>query len=47
MATLTEFLCGDERTFQKDNHLCSTPLIRPFMVEWPDGSHSYCLPKGT
>ena len=24
----TEFLCGDERTFQKDNHLCSTPPIR-------------------
>ena len=23
-----------------DNHLCSTPPIRPFMVEWPDGSHS-------
>ena len=31
MVTLTalEFLCGDERTFQKDNHLCSTPHIRP------------------
>jgi hypothetical protein len=24
-----EFICGDERTFQKDNHLCSTPPIRP------------------
>ena len=24
-----EFLCGDGRTFQKDNHLCSTPPIRP------------------
>jgi hypothetical protein len=24
-----EFLCGDGRTFQKDNHLCSTPSIRP------------------
>ena len=25
----TEFLCGDGRTFQEDNHLCSTPPIRP------------------
>jgi hypothetical protein len=25
----SEFLCGDGRTFQKDNHLCSTPPIRP------------------
>jgi hypothetical protein len=24
-----EFLCGDERNSQKDNHLCSTPPIRP------------------
>ena len=32
-----EFLCGDGRTFQKDNQLCSTPTIR---TEWPDGSHS-------
>ena len=24
-----EFLCGDRRTFQKDNHLCSTLPIRP------------------
>ena len=24
-----EFLCRDGRTFQKDNDLCSTPLIRP------------------
>uniref|UniRef100_A0A8C8FMF7 Cadherin domain-containing protein n=1 Tax=Oncorhynchus tshawytscha TaxID=74940 RepID=A0A8C8FMF7_ONCTS len=24
-----EFLCGDGRTFQKDNHLCSTPPNRP------------------
>ena len=24
-----EFLCGNGRTFQKDNHLCSTPPIRP------------------
>jgi hypothetical protein len=24
-----EFLCGDGRTFQNDNHLCSTPQIRP------------------
>jgi hypothetical protein len=29
MVTLTEFLCEDGRTFQKDNHLCSTPPIRP------------------
>jgi hypothetical protein len=28
MITRTEFLCGDGRTFQKDNHLCSTPPIR-------------------
>ena len=25
----SEFLCGDERNVQKDNHLCSTPPIRP------------------
>uniref|UniRef100_A0AAZ3Q4H1 Sleeping Beauty transposase HTH domain-containing protein n=1 Tax=Oncorhynchus tshawytscha TaxID=74940 RepID=A0AAZ3Q4H1_ONCTS len=24
-----EFLCGDGKTFQKDNHHCSTPPIRP------------------
>ena len=24
-----EFLCRDGRTFQKDNHLCSTTPIRP------------------
>ena len=24
-----EFLCGDGKTFQKDNHLCITPPIRP------------------
>ena len=24
-----EFLCGDERTFQRANHLCITPPIRP------------------
>jgi hypothetical protein len=24
-----EFLCGDGRTFQKNNHLCSIPPIRP------------------
>ena len=24
-----EFLCGDGKTFQKDNHLCSTPPTRP------------------
>ena len=29
MVTLTEFLCGDGRTFQKDIHLCSSPPIRP------------------
>jgi hypothetical protein len=29
MVTLTEVLCGDGITFQKDNHLCSTPPIRP------------------
>ena len=23
-----EFLCGDGKTFQKDNHLCRTPPIR-------------------
>ena len=31
-----EFLCGDGRTFQKDNHLCNNQAI---MVEWPDGNH--------
>ena len=25
-----EFLCGDGRTFQKDNYFCSPPPIRPF-----------------
>uniref|UniRef100_A0AAZ3REA1 Uncharacterized protein n=1 Tax=Oncorhynchus tshawytscha TaxID=74940 RepID=A0AAZ3REA1_ONCTS len=25
-----EFLCGDGRTLQKDNHLCSAPPIRPY-----------------
>ena len=29
-----EFLCGDGRTFQKDNHLRSTPPIRPL---WYNG----------
>ena len=29
VVTVTELLCGDVRTFQKDNHLCSTPTIRP------------------
>ena len=24
-----EVLCGDRRTFQKANHLCSTPPFRP------------------
>jgi hypothetical protein len=28
MVTLTELLCGNGKTFQKDNHLCSTPPIR-------------------
>jgi transposase len=28
MVTLTE-LCRDGRTFQKDNHVCSTSPIRP------------------
>jgi hypothetical protein len=23
-----KFLCGDRRTFQKHNHICSTPPIR-------------------
>ena len=27
-----EFLCGDRRIFQKDNHLCSTPPIRPLWL---------------
>ena len=40
-----EFLCGDERTFQKDNHLCRTSPNQAFMVEWPGGSHSSV--KGT
>jgi hypothetical protein len=34
-----EFLCGDRRTFQNDNHICSIPTIRPISL-WPDGSHS-------
>jgi hypothetical protein len=34
MITLTEFLCGDGRTFQQDNHLCSTTPNQAFMVEW-------------
>jgi hypothetical protein len=29
IVTLTELLCGNGRNFQKDNHLCSTPPIRP------------------
>ena len=24
-----ELICGDGRAFQKDNHLCSTPPIKP------------------
>jgi transposase len=28
MLTLTEFLCGDGGTFQKNTHLCNTPPIR-------------------
>ena len=39
-----EFLCVDGRTFQKDNHLCST-TNQAFMIEWPDRSHSSV--KGT
>ena len=31
---LIEFLYGDGRTFQKDNHLCSTPSIKPL---WKSG----------
>jgi hypothetical protein len=51
-----EFLCWDERSFQKDNHLCSTPPMRAFIVEWPDGSQpsvkgtwqlTWSFPKGT
>uniref|UniRef100_A0A8C7DIA0 Calcium-transporting ATPase n=1 Tax=Oncorhynchus kisutch TaxID=8019 RepID=A0A8C7DIA0_ONCKI len=38
-------LDGMTQTFRKDNHLCCTPPIRPFMVLWPDGSHSSV--KGT
>jgi hypothetical protein len=41
MVTLTELLSEQGRTFQKDNHLCSTP-IRPL---WYDKSH-YSV-KGT
>jgi hypothetical protein len=33
-----EILCGNGRTFQKDNYFCSS---QGFMVEWPDGSHSF------
>ena len=36
-----ELLCGDGRTFQKDNHLCSTPPIRPLL--W----NSHFSVKGT
>ena len=28
MVRALEFLCGNGRTFQNDNHLCSTPPIR-------------------
>ncbi len=47
------FLCGERRTFQKNNRLCNTPPIRPV---WSYGSHSsakgtlqpaWSLPKGT
>ncbi|KAK6302769.1 hypothetical protein J4Q44_G00271240 [Coregonus suidteri] len=35
MRCLTKFLCGDGRTFQKDNHFCSTPPIRPLWTsDW-------------
>jgi hypothetical protein len=37
--TALEFVCGDGRTFQMDNNLCSTNN-QAFMVEWPDGSPS-------
>ena len=41
-----EFLCGDGRPFQTDNHLCSTTYTnQAFMVEWPNGSQSAV--KGT
>ena len=36
-----EFLCGDGRTFQKDNHLYSTPPIRPL---WSSG-HGEATPQ--
>jgi hypothetical protein len=41
MVTLTElqFLCGDARTFQTDNHLLQHFTNQAFMVEWPDESH--------
>ena len=39
-----EFLCVDGGTFQKDNHLCSTPPSKPIWY-WSDGSHSSV--KGT
>jgi hypothetical protein len=29
-----QFLCGDGRTFQKDNHLCSSPPIRTSLARW-------------
>jgi hypothetical protein len=29
MVTLTELQISSGRTFHKDNHLCSTPAIRP------------------
>uniref|UniRef100_A0A8C8F3S3 Uncharacterized protein n=1 Tax=Oncorhynchus tshawytscha TaxID=74940 RepID=A0A8C8F3S3_ONCTS len=37
MVTLTELQSssGDRRTFQKVNHLCSTPPNRP-LWQWPD-----------
>jgi hypothetical protein len=34
-----EFLCGDGRTFQKDNHLCSTPPIRPLFSKRHMAAH--------
>uniref|UniRef100_A0AAZ3S8B2 Uncharacterized protein n=1 Tax=Oncorhynchus tshawytscha TaxID=74940 RepID=A0AAZ3S8B2_ONCTS len=45
MVTRTELLCRDQRTFQKDNHISSTPPNQAFMVEWPNRSHSSV--KGT
>ena len=34
-----EFLCGDGRTFQKDNHLWSTAPIRPLGSGQTEATH--------